>query len=68
MIGLNCALRSQPDLLVTDIVMPGLDGFELTRRLRASERFQGMPVIAVTARPVTDGDLTRLHDGGRRPS
>jgi len=38
-----------PDLLVTDVEMPGLDGFELTRRLRASARWARLPVIMVTS-------------------
>ncbi len=63
-IGLDRALKSQPDLLVTDIVMPGIDGFELTRRLREPERLEGLPVIAVTAHPVTEADVTRLQFGG----
>jgi CheY-like chemotaxis protein len=37
------------DLLVADIAMPGLDGFELTRRIRADSRYQQLPVILVTA-------------------
>lgn len=38
-----------PDLLITDVEMPGLDGFELTRRLRASARWARLPVIMVTS-------------------
>ncbi len=37
------------DLLVTDIEMPHLNGFELTRRVRSSKRFGKLPIIAVTA-------------------
>lgn len=37
------------DLLITDVEMPGLDGFELTRRLRASARWARLPVIMVTS-------------------
>jgi two-component system, chemotaxis family, sensor kinase CheA len=37
------------DLLVTDIEMPNLDGFELTRRVRASKRHEGLPIVAVTS-------------------
>jgi DNA-binding response OmpR family regulator len=62
--GLTRALGSRPDLLVTDIVMPGLDGFELTRRLRETATLQRLPVIAVTARTMTDVDVARLQDGG----
>jgi DNA-binding response OmpR family regulator len=62
--GLARALESEPDLLVTDIVMPGLDGFELTRRVRDTATMRGLPVIAVTARTITDADLTRLYHGG----
>ena len=36
------------DLLITDVEMPGLDGFELTRRLRADPRWQALPVIMIS--------------------
>jgi len=38
------------DLLITDIEMPTLDGFELTRRIRANPRLQNLPIIALSAR------------------
>ena len=44
------ALESHtPDLLITDVEMPGLDGFELTRRLRAHPRYARLPVIMITS-------------------
>ena len=36
------------DLLLTDIVMPGLDGIELCRKLRADDRTRSIPVLAIT--------------------
>lgn len=42
------ALVSRPDLILTDIAVPGIDGIELCRRLRADERTRDIPVIAVT--------------------
>ncbi|MFC2140122.1 response regulator [Candidatus Auribacterota bacterium] len=38
------------DMLVTDIEMPNMTGFELTEKLRAEERFKDLPVIALTTR------------------
>jgi two-component system alkaline phosphatase synthesis response regulator PhoP len=44
----------RPDLVVLDIMMPKLDGYEVCRRLRDDEQFQGLPVILLSAkgRPV----------------
>jgi DNA-binding response OmpR family regulator len=42
------ALASPPDLVLTDIAVPGIDGIELCRRLRADERTRHVPVLAVT--------------------
>jgi len=38
----------QPDLILTDIAVPGLDGIELCRRLRADDRTRSIPVLAIT--------------------
>jgi two-component system chemotaxis sensor kinase CheA len=44
------ALQTEPfDLLVSDVEMPGMDGFELTKRVRADPQLRGLPVVLVTA-------------------
>jgi DNA-binding response OmpR family regulator len=52
-----------PDLAVLDVMMPKLDGFELTRRLRADEATRRMPIILLTARAQED-DVQRGFDAG----
>jgi CheY-like chemotaxis protein len=51
------------DLISTDVMMPGLDGYELTRRLRALERFHGVPIVMVTSR-AEQIDRVRGFDAG----
>lgn len=46
--ALEKALLSVPDLIFTDIALPGMDGIELCRRLRADERTRGIPLLAIT--------------------
>jgi DNA-binding response OmpR family regulator len=44
------ALERRPDLILLDVAMPGLDGYEVTRRLRAEEATRSTPVVLLTAR------------------
>jgi DNA-binding response OmpR family regulator len=44
------ALERSPDLVLLDVAMPGLDGYEVTRRLRAERSTSGTPVVLLTAR------------------
>jgi DNA-binding response OmpR family regulator len=56
--ALDLARRSRPDLAVLDVMMPKLDGFELTRRLREDESTSKMPIILLTAR-TQEADVER---------
>jgi DNA-binding response OmpR family regulator len=57
------ALQELPDLAVLDVMMPKLDGFELTRRLRAEEATSRMPIILLTAKS-QDVDVQRGFEVG----
>ena len=43
------ATNSLPHLIISDVNMPGLDGFELTRRIKQDSRYTNTPVILVTS-------------------
>lgn len=46
--ALDKAIANPPDMILTDIAVPGLDGIELCRRLRADARTRDVPILAVT--------------------
>ena len=48
--GLDRAAATGPDVVLLDVMMPDLDGLEVTRRLKADPRTSGIPVILVSAR------------------
>ncbi len=52
-----------PDLVVTDVAMPNMNGFELTRRLRADHRTARIPVLMLSARKEADDILTGYSEG-----
>ena len=55
--------QTEADILLLDIIMPVLDGYETTRRLRADPRFADLPVIAMTADAMS-GDKQRALASG----
>ncbi len=57
------ARRIHPDLIILDIHMPGLDGFEVIEKLRGEELFTATPIIALTASAMM-GDRERAMAAG----
>ena len=57
------AAEHPPDLMVLDVMMPRLDGYELTRRVRAEESLRSVPVILLTARS-QETDVSRGFEVG----
>ena len=46
--ALRLAVEQEPDLILLDVVMPGLDGHEVCKRLKADPRTKGIPVIFIS--------------------
>ena len=62
--GLAAARRDKPDLILLDVMMPKLDGFEVCRRLRADASFPFTPIIMVTAMADSKDVVAGLEAGG----
>jgi two-component system cell cycle response regulator DivK len=64
--GVVSAIDNHPDLIITDIDMPGMDGFEAARLLRGDERTARIPIIAITGHDFSEAqrvDAAALFDG-----
>ena len=61
--GLARAEEIIPDLIITDIMMPGMDGYEVCRRIRSSELLNHIPVIMVTAKATHEDRMKGLAAG-----
>ncbi len=61
--GIEKAIAEKPDLVLMDIMMPGMDGWEAARELRAHPETKGVPILAATAL-FRDSDLKTCLDAG----
>ena len=61
--AIKLAASHQPDLILMDIQLPGLDGYEATRRLKADAALHAIPVIAVTAYELNEAEDKALAAG-----
>ncbi|KAI9609220.1 hypothetical protein KEM48_002927 [Puccinia striiformis f. sp. tritici PST-130] len=57
------AKLNRPDILVSDVMMPGMDGFELLRRLKADSDTAGMSIILLSARAGSESRIEGLAEG-----
>lgn len=65
MVGYNAAASEHPDLIVTDIQMPRMDGIEMIKRIRESQAISRTPIIVISAygRRLIDDALEAGADG-----
>jgi CheY-like chemotaxis protein len=61
--GVELARTAAPDLILMDMSLPGLDGWEATRQLKAAPQTRGIPVIALTAQAMA-GDREKALEAG----
>ncbi len=62
--ALERALDLRPDAILTDLNIPGIDGYELTRRLKTDPRTEGIPILAVTGYAPFTRDPSRADRAG----
>jgi DNA-binding response OmpR family regulator len=57
--------KDLPDVILVDIMMPSIDGYEFSRRLQAEPRLKNIPVIFLTGKDRGDDGLSFLKSGGQ---
>ena len=60
--GVELARKHRPDLIILDLMMPGMDGFEVIRRLKQSERTRNIPILIVTAKKLSKEEQEFLRE------
>ena len=61
--GVEAAKREQPDLILMDIQLPGIDGYEATRRIKDEPDLAGITIIAVTSYALSGDEQKALEAG-----
>jgi len=61
--GVSVAITEQPALVLMDMSLPGMDGWEATRRLKAHERTRSIPILALTAHAMVEDRQSALAAG-----
>jgi len=61
--GIQLAERERPDLILMDLSLPVIDGWEATRRIKANAALKGIPIIALSAHAMT-GDEANARQSG----
>ena len=61
--GVSVAQRQRPDLILMDIQLPGIDGYEATRRIKSLPDLKAIPIVAVTSYALSGDDKKAFSAG-----
>ncbi len=61
--ALEVVARARPDVILLDLVMPQLDGFGVIEQLEQDPNYRGIPIVVLTAKTLSNGELARLEEG-----
>jgi two-component system cell cycle response regulator DivK len=61
--GVSAAAAHVPDLILMDVQLPGIDGYETTRQIKANPDLQHIPIIAVTSYALSGDDIKAYEAG-----
>ena len=59
----NLALSERPDLMISDVIMPGMDGFELCEKVRKNPNISSLPIVLLTARILDQDKIEGMEAG-----
>jgi GAF domain-containing protein/DNA-binding response OmpR family regulator len=65
-VAVDSLTAGRPDVIILDLMMPKMDGFEFLEQLRGRPAWQDIPVVIITAKDLTDEDRDRLNGGVER--
>src|SRR4029079_7854131 len=64
--AIEAITAARPDVIILDLMMPEMDGFEFMDELRGRADWQEIPVVVITAKDLTEEDRNRLNGGVER--
>jgi PleD family two-component response regulator len=63
--AVSLAVKNKPELILLDIMMPGMDGYETTKKIRADRKTQDIPILFITAKSDDESIIKGFECGGQ---